>query len=65
MKQMILSKKKIKKIQKQKQIVAKEGRLGVLRWEEERECDGWTFGVFFDANCYICNGWAIGPYCTA
>ena len=22
------------------------------------------FGVFLDANCYIWNGWEMGPYCT-
>ena len=27
---------------------------------------GWTGSLgFLDANSYICNGWATGPYCTA
>ena len=30
-----------------------------------KEWQGWAFGGFGDANCYIWNRWAMGSYCTA
>ena len=45
--------------------MAKESRLGVPKGERgESGMDG-HFGGVLDANCYILNGWAIGPSCTA
>ena len=45
--------------------MAKE-RLGVSRGGKGRECDEWAFwGGWLDANRYIWNGWAVGPYGTA
>ena len=49
---------------KQKEITAKESRLmvpggGVGGRGRDRQ-----FG-FLKANCYLWNGWAMGPYCTA
>ena len=47
--------------------MAKKSRLEAPRvasWEG-RDWDGQAFGGFLDANCYIWNGWALGPYCTA
>ena len=32
---------------------------------EKRAWDGQAVWGFFDANCYIWNGWAMRPYCTA
>ena len=57
---MILSEKK-----NQKQIMAKESRLGGPRGKGEGV--GWMgiLAVFLDEKCYIWNGWAMGPYCTA
>ena len=46
---------------KQKQVMAKESRL-VVPGAGGR--DG-QFGGVLDANCYIWNGWAVGPCCTA
>jgi len=50
---------------KQKQIIAKESRLGVLGGAKGKGMS-WMglLGFFLDANCYIWNGWAMGPYCT-
>ena len=49
---------------KDKQIMAKESRLGVPG-VRERKWDGWAFGGFLDANRYIWIGWAVGPWSTA
>ena len=47
---------------KQKHIMAKENRLVVPKGEGV----GWMDSLaFLDANCYIWNGWAMGPYRTA
>ena len=45
--------------------MTKESRLGVPK--EERGGSGMDghLGGFLDANCYIWNGWAMGPYGTA
>ena len=48
---------------KQKQITAKENILVVAK-AEGRGGEMDSFG-FWDSNCYICNGWAMGPYSTA
>ena len=58
MEQMILSKKK----KKQKQIMAMESRFGVTMGERGMDRH---FGCFIGCKCYIWNGWAMGPYCTA
>ena len=57
MTQMILS-------TKQKQIIAKEGQpvLAMGEWEGV----GWTGSLgLVVANCYMWNGWAMGPYSAA
>ena len=47
---------------KQKQIMAKESRL-VVPGGRKGEGEGWTGNLgFLDANSYIWNGWAMGPY---
>ena len=57
MAQMILS-------EKQKQFMAKgEQTCSQGRWEEGVR---WTGSLgFLDTNCYIWNGWAMGPCCIA
>ena len=59
MEQMILFKKK-----KQDQIMAKESRLGVPSGDRAGSGMDRHFGVFFNANYYIWNRWAVRPYCT-
>ena len=49
----------------QKEIMAKERKLGVPEGERGGSGMDRHFGDFFDANCYFWNGWAMGPYCTA
>lgn len=49
---------------KQKEITAKESRLMVPGSKGGGEGMDGQFGVL-DANCYVWNGWATGPYCTA
>ena len=50
---------------KQKQIMAKESRLLVPSGGRE-EGGGWMGSLGFgETHCYIWNGWARGPYCTA
>ena len=47
---------------KQKQIMAKESRLVVPGTERLGERVEWMGSlVFGGANCYIWNGWAVGP----
>ena len=59
MAQMILSKKRKTDHSQREQTWGSHGGRG-------RECgtDGYL-GSFLDANCYIWNGWAMAPYCTA
>ena len=45
--------------------MAKEIRLGVPKEERGGSRMDGHLGHFLGANCYICNGWAMGPYCTA
>ena len=47
---------------KQKQTAAKESRLVVLRKEREGSVMDGAVWFFWDANLYIWNGWARGPY---
>jgi len=56
---MILRKKK------QTQIMAKESRFRVPKGKGRGSGMDGHFGGLGDANCYIWNGWAMGPYCTA
>ena len=45
--------------------MAKESQLGVPKVERGGIwMDGHLDG-FLDANCYILDGWAMGPYCIA
>ena len=49
---------------KQKQIMAKESRLVIPGGRAKAV--GWTSSSgFLDANCYVYDGWATGPCCTA
>jgi len=62
MEQMILSKNKTK----QNKSWPRRADLG-FSWDKGEE-KGWMdghFGDFLDANFYIWNGCAMGPYCTA
>ena len=66
MEQMILSKYQKQTKKKQKQIMYKKSRLWGSQVGEWMDCDGWAFAVFFwDVDCDVCNGWAMGSYCRA
>ena len=49
---------------KQKQIMAKEGRLVVCGGERGGSGMDGEFGSFLDAKCYIWNGQAMGSHST-
>ena len=62
---MILSKNNKQTNKKQKQNVAKKSRHGVTGLGGIGNGKEGHFGGFWNANCYIWNGWAVGSYCTA
>ena len=45
--------------------MVKESRLGISRVEVGGNGMDGHFRSFLAANCYIWNGWTMGPYCTA
>ena len=60
MKQMILS------LKKKTETDHGQGEQTWGSQGEKGEGVGWTDSLgFLDANCYVWNGWAMGPYCTA
>ena len=66
MEQMIISKNnKQTSNQKNKHVMAKKSRLGILGGERGGSGMDWHFGGLGNANCYVWNEWEMGFYCTA